>query len=362
MKRNILYYPTIDVPQNNWLRHALLYWDEVSSIIPENLDSRISSHIDYLIHEGEFRAIRPESFFQNGRRYYDLWDDFAKELHEIIFSNQFQTKLKLDYPSGKYNIHKSKTGIEMEYNIYRSKTLDMLLYRLQEENLVKINNDDREWLLFEKNTALVYMSLLAKYLADIDREHTVIGTDNLEYESLNFRKANKNEGFPTLNLSLDSLLPTPTDNVPFEKIIDFKRKRKDNLLKFRKELNDFQNKIANATSNSELKDNVATFQESMKSELQDLTEVLKDSNIQVAYNSFKSLIDVKSPSMWVKAGALVTLPINWAALGIGAMSLIEVSGSFIEHRNKRRASLRDSSFSYIYQAQKDGIIRPIEFS
>jgi hypothetical protein len=353
MKRNILYYPTIDIPQNNWLRHALLYWDEVSSIIPENLDSRISPHIDYLIHEEEFRSIRPESFFRN-EKHCDLWNDFEKDLYKIISSDEFQTKLKLDYPSGRYNIHENNTGIG---NIYHSKTLDMLLLRLQRENLVKINNEDREWLLFEKNTALVYMSLLAKYLAEIDGEHTVIGTDNLEYEKMNFRRVNSNEGFPTLNLSLDYILPTPADNVPFEKIIDFKRKRKDNLLKFRRELKDFQEKLAHAKSNSELKDNVATFQESMKLELRDLAEVLKDSNIQVVYNSFKSLIDVKSPSMWLKAGTLVTLPVNWAALGIGVMSLIEVSGSFIEHRNKTRASLRDSSFSYIYQAQKDGIIQ-----
>jgi hypothetical protein len=36
-KRTILYYPTINVPINSWLRHSLLYWDQVSSIILGNV-------------------------------------------------------------------------------------------------------------------------------------------------------------------------------------------------------------------------------------------------------------------------------------------------------------------------------------
>ena len=34
MAQTILYYPTIDIQDSTWLRNAILYWDEVSSIVP----------------------------------------------------------------------------------------------------------------------------------------------------------------------------------------------------------------------------------------------------------------------------------------------------------------------------------------
>lgn len=39
-----------------------------------------------------------------------------------------------------------------------------------------------EWYIFEEKTALLYMSLLAQYLADMDIDATIPGTDNILYE------------------------------------------------------------------------------------------------------------------------------------------------------------------------------------
>ncbi len=34
MAQTILYYPKINIHDGSWLRNAILYWDEVSSIVP----------------------------------------------------------------------------------------------------------------------------------------------------------------------------------------------------------------------------------------------------------------------------------------------------------------------------------------
>lgn len=34
MAQTILYYPTINIQDGAWLRNAILYWDEVPSIVP----------------------------------------------------------------------------------------------------------------------------------------------------------------------------------------------------------------------------------------------------------------------------------------------------------------------------------------
>jgi hypothetical protein len=66
-QRAILYYPTIDVPTGDWLRQALLYWDEVGSIVPEQWEHshHYRDDIRYLKDEGQFRAFRPELLTQS---------------------------------------------------------------------------------------------------------------------------------------------------------------------------------------------------------------------------------------------------------------------------------------------------------
>jgi hypothetical protein len=66
-QRAILYYPTIDVPTGDWLRQALLYWDEVGSIVPAQWEHshRYRDDIRYLKDEGQFRAFRPELLTQS---------------------------------------------------------------------------------------------------------------------------------------------------------------------------------------------------------------------------------------------------------------------------------------------------------
>lgn len=52
-KRAILYYPTISIPTNDWLRRSLLYWDEIGSIVPvdyeENTLIPYSPDIQFLV-------------------------------------------------------------------------------------------------------------------------------------------------------------------------------------------------------------------------------------------------------------------------------------------------------------------------
>ena len=39
-KHSLLYYPTIQIPSGQWLKKAVLYWDEVSSIVPQDYDGK----------------------------------------------------------------------------------------------------------------------------------------------------------------------------------------------------------------------------------------------------------------------------------------------------------------------------------
>lgn len=368
MNRTILYYPTIDIPRNDWLRHSLLYWDEVSSIVPKSWDDRflinLSPEIHYLLDEGQFRPIKPEDLISKGDNWQEF-ENFQQEFQECVSSPNFRKFINDRRQSfSQYRIHQNKVG--ETYKVHANKTSDSIYSFLKEQGLAN-RDGDSEWINFESNTALLYMSLLAKYLADIDSNQTTIGTDYVSYEKFNFKRVSEKDGFPVVSFILNNVLPTPRENVPFEKIISFKKKREQNLRHFKKTMSDFQSKISDASSNAEMKEIAINFQETLLKGVDDLTAVLKDNRIDFEIKSLKSLINLKTPTSIVTAltaaGAVInskfnfiSVPLNLTVLGLGVIGTMELTANFIDNRNKERAKLRESPFSYVYYARQQGII------
>ena len=80
-----LYYPYINLTNKNWVKHALLFWDNISRIVPQSIEPMDSEDII---------KIKEESGFINDY-YPERWDishtfhDFSRELKPILESNRF---------------------------------------------------------------------------------------------------------------------------------------------------------------------------------------------------------------------------------------------------------------------------------
>lgn len=363
MNRTILYNPTIDIPSKSWLRHAILYWDEVSSIVPKSWDEKLlinlSPDIHYLMDEKQFRPINPEDLIFKTENC-EVFQDFQDEFKEIVSSPQCKSFIKRSKYSVVNRVHSNK--VENSFRIHSNKTSNSIYSFLKKQGLANRYNND-EWINFERNTALLYMSLLAKYLAEIDSQHTTIGTDYITYEHFNLKRVSENNGFPVVSFNINNVLPTPKDNVPFETIVDFKRKRIDNLRHFKNVLLDFQTKVSNSQSNAEIKENAINFKEMLINGVNDLNAVLKDGRIDHTVKSLKSLISLKSPTTLTALGTvinnqigLVNIPIDLNISGLAIMGAVELTANYIDSKNNQRVKLRKSPFSYIYYAQRQGII------
>lgn len=369
MKRTILYYPTINIPSDSWLRHSLLYWDEVSSIVPKSWDDKIltslSKDIHYLIDEGQFRPVKPEDLISKNANWQEF-ENFIQEFKEIIISPHFKALINRNqfFAGRKYRIHENK--INSYLRIHHNKISDNIIDFLKEENLIE-SHPHHEWIYFERNTALLYMSLLAKYLADIDSNYTTIGTDNNAYEGLNFKRVSEENGFPVISCNLNNILPTPLTNVPLKKIISFKKQREQNLRHFQSTISDFQRKISTASSRAEIKDITYNFEGNLINGVNDLSATLNDHKIDFAVKSVKSLINLKTPTSIASALTLVdsvanldylhSIPLSLKFLGLGTMGAVELTTNYIENNNKQRAKLRESPFSYVYYARKKNLIK-----
>ena len=361
-KKTILYYPTIAIPTGPWLRQALLYWDEIGSIVPEQW-AKVNNYpadIDYLVGEGVFRPFRPETFirplgFEAERKNLD------REFRALVRSAGFRRLRVSGKP--KRDKHIRQKDFSQNWGIHNTKVTHQLYGFLEQEGLVRVDQEHPEWYLFEENTAFLYMSLLAKYVADVDAQSTVPGTDLRIYEKLIYNSNSPGKGVACIDVRFRNALPIPRGDVALPDIITFKRKRRDELLNFRQEINRFHKELSEAKDRSHVKDLVTDFSDSTEKRLSELGALLKDSKLDAAAGSFKALFNVKSPESWVKlmGAAGLTLmvaahPVGWALGGLGVAGGIEVVSHWIDERNKKRAALRQSPFAYLYHAKEEGLL------
>jgi hypothetical protein len=214
------------------------------------------------------------------------------------------------------------------------------------------------WYTFERSTALLYMSLLAKYVADVDVQSTVPGTDNRAYEKLIYDAESPRTGMACIDARFVNALPIPREDASLPQIVAFKRRRRGELLSFRERIEDFQKQLSQAEDRSHVKDLVTSFANSIEKELMNLEATLKDSKIATTSGCFKTIINVKSPAFWGALGTAVVVaqPMAWALAGVAVAGAIEVGCHWVAKRNEERAVLRKDSISFLYHARKEGLV------
>ena len=105
MSQTILYYPNINIPDGSWLRNALLYWDEVSSIVPYENYPDFSSELLYLQKLGVYKAIYPQELFSS-----EFTEDFCDTIVKRIsvYDQSRLRNFKNGIQNGRARVHKNK--------------------------------------------------------------------------------------------------------------------------------------------------------------------------------------------------------------------------------------------------------------
>lgn len=303
------------------------------SIVPQGYEEikSYSPDLAYLKSEGEFRPFRTDVVHRENNS-----ANFVNEIVDITLSNEFQK-----------TIGKESERV-FNFQIFREKVHYNVFEFLQDAGLAKKKNSD--WFLFEVNTGLIYMSLLAKYLASKDLESsTICGTDLHTYEYLNFGAKSNSEGIGGLKLKFLDLLPVPTENVAFQDIIQFKRTRREELLSFRKVLLEVQNKLKDCEDVETATKIFADFSDEMELERLKLTRLLGENKISVATGTIETISKVKATD-WI-TGLLTS------GLSLAATFGINLGKYAIDKRNEHSKLLHNSAFSYLYSAEQLGILQ-----
>jgi len=282
-ERTILYYPTIKITDGNWLRNAILYWDNVASIVPGyNYDEFNSPEVEYLSSVGIYKPIYPASLEGND-----------------VLCNRFccEVKAKLDQRRKRdgneeiSRIHREKLAMSQQSMLHINKTPELILDFLKEEGIV-MENCDGPWLNMRTRDADIYMSILAKYLAKIEG-NTDIGTDVYRRFFYPYVRANQRneEKQIYLDMALQKILPIPDNTISYEEIVDFRMEYHTKLQSFRRRIDLLYDRLKSDVEEiEELQEKIIRFKNEIDDDLHMIEELLNKDSIPFKLCSLRTLL------------------------------------------------------------------------
>lgn len=373
MPRTILYYPTINIPDESWLKKTILYWDYVSSIVPDEDYYRrdivnMNEDMRYLIDNGIYRPTFPSELFTSSN-----FDRFNEELERTFISRSS----KNFYGDNRAYIHRKKLqhGIEREPIDYvhkkkfafpdlaakvHSRKFNNKIYEFFMEQGLIVDYDD-EWLAMDSELCIQYMSLMAKYLADLAVNPTVVGTDKTKYLHYAYKKTFRSKKSLALYICFQDVLPQPAPDASLKKIIKFKDKRQTELSEFQYQLLQFENQLSHSTSTDEAKDQIELFKKQLEKSILEIEKIYKDEKINYTFGTINTFVDALGITGSISSiASLVAMAASlptWAIIStIGTGAALGIGYTFLQHKMTANHERLTNDFAYLYDLYQNKII------
>ena len=347
MSQSILYYPSISIEDGVWLRNACLYWDEVCSIVPNKDYDDFPPEISYLKQRNQYRAIYPEDIFTLGNplEFEKIANKYFSSSMPLPSTHRIHSANARSY---KYRIDDSYLYSLIYYGKIPPHTKDMLA----RQGIVANENG---WIEMPRSVVENYMKILAEFAAKYDSNDMVIGSDRMSELNDLFAINDSKSKVPTISVVFNKCLPVPAMDVGFEQILDFKEKRKNELLQLRQKIRELEDKISNCENDFQLKSVLSAFKESWQLELLNSEKLFHDEKIDYVMGSLCSLITAASNVATLaefvnNIKAITASPFVGAAVGLGGLI------GACKHVIDNKTICNKSGFAYIVSAEKNGLI------
>jgi len=305
MSDNVLYFPYIRVPDNEWFTQVLLYWDQVGSIVPyEYVEApeKLGPHMRRLVQVGLVNQIFPG-------QYTDSIPRFAEAFLEYVDRPDFPVKpgaVKLT-STKKLHIHIEK--------------LNRVADGLVERELATAVS--YPWFDVEITVADQFMTYLASVLSETEELRSTPITDQ-ERSLVTFSQpaAEGNDWRYELDrirpVILQDLLPVPSGGIDPEELARFKSDNLPALGNFRRKIESFLAEIVGVDAGP-AQHRIDLFKQQAEVDINELVELMRVSGWSKV--GLGTLFAVTAGALGV-AGAVATggtLAIVAAAFGFGAV-------------------------------------------
>lgn len=352
-----LFYPTIDIRNEDWLKNAILFWDEINTIVPSSIFNPYQENTtQYLYDEGILKPlfVSPDIYFieeltSDTLNYLNTNEGFqlltrGRGRNSVIHRDKLPSDV-----SRLFDIHPEKIPYEIQHQLRRSMT-------------------DEGWFRVDSNFAIYYMTLLANKLCE--QKSIALLTDNSLTSNLsdlvrldnqmaikgrhnNFYNHHRNERYLHLaqglltKLIIQGIKVSKTSTL--EDVVNFKKRHRDELGLFRTNISKLTKDIPNNTSI-----------EAFKQQIQD---VYNDEFLP-AYNNFKKSLDGAglkwTADNFMKVSFFLTsataIPMTLLGLSLPQALLagagVSVISSLVSYNVNKKDRLINNPYSYLLAIDK----------
>ena len=353
MPKSILYYPSINIQNESWLKKVILYWDSVSSIVPDQYNIDSSYEIAYLRQEGLYTPVYPSTLFFS----YDYREDCENFQQEML--RKLKSLEKPFHEVKQNSIHRTKLRWPELSTLIHYRKLPGELHDYMLRNNLVVTHDDDDWIEMERKTAVFYMATLAEYLAKTSEIPMVIGTDRPINLGKAFTRSYPNKQNLCFSVCFQNALPSPNPDISLQQIVRFRKKRTQELLQFRSKINQFEESISQCEDFQEIKSKVSDFRDEWMLALSTYQKLFKDEKIDYSLQTMKSLCSTSMPGIVTAIGTKIGVIPPWitvASLATGGA--IGLGCSYMQYRKAVNQLRNNSGFAYLYDAERKNLIRP----
>lgn len=345
MDQTILYYPTININDGQWLRNALLYWDNISSIVPYEGYEELSSDLIFLQSCGVYEAVYPEDLFNS-----EYSDDFCNTILNRISEYERSNRPKSFLGKKNTMVHKSKLHWLVTDALINNKYLPQGISKDLLEKKYPDTCFHNEWVEMDSKIAQIYMRTLAEFSIKSSHKDIILGTDKFTENQEIYCRTAPIIANQCCYLNIIDCFPQPSLETSFEDILKFKSSRRDELEMFKDKIQELEEKIYLSKNIDEIKYHEQRFVNNWRRYYKDYCKVLKDSKINFVLGNLSTLIAMPFVGDLL-AEHIGPNFVDVAQIGLGAL---QMGVSYVNYRNKINPRT-DSGFSYIISAREEGV-------
>ena len=274
MTNNALYFPFISLPHDAWSVRALLYWDELSTIVPmmtlEEPDE-LSFFMQGLLSEGLVRPVVPGHY-----------------LHRCPnFSENFITYIDKKYMGGYFASQTPQLGYK---RVHAEKLEDVPNFLCKQGLAFEV---DRGWYDLREDIADDFMFYLAGCLGAMKGVDAIPLTDGKGFARRNWSNPST-DATPHLNKArqviLNNILPAPAESVTVEQLLRFRQEHGHLLPKFRYAVEKHCITVAGMSNASLRAASTVSFIDECKFELKEIEEAMRPSFGKIVFTSLLPLL------------------------------------------------------------------------
>jgi len=361
-----LYYPHIDIENSDWLKTAVLFWDSISTIVPESVrnpykhrDSEYLASIDFL---------RPIHVNSDDEAVVGIEDD----IFNTMFTPSFFAMLSNPRHMRNYGISHDKMSYRLrelfESGIHVEKMSWEIRHRIQEYGDI-FRRDNV--LYMDDSFAYLYMVTLANKICE-NRSIALVASDSqsesvanilrldnqlplpVGYENhrifhrrRNFCKERHYEQGIMLDLIINGLRISP--DVPLVDIVTFKERHKDELRTFRVQLNKLVQEVPQNQSLEAIQQTIRdVYDNEFLREYNEFIKALKSSKIKWFADSLVKISAVTASATGIPMILGATVP---QALLAGAG--VSMLASIVSYNVDKRQYLNNNPYSFLLASKRE---------